>query len=65
MSKWIWIIIAIIIGAGAYFLINQSFIDDGTQIDESELEIVEVEIGTLTASIGATGKVIVIKIIPC
>ena len=57
MKKWIWVLGLLIITAITYFLINGSFNNQQTQINIDELETYEVRIDTLTASIGATGKV--------
>ena len=57
MKKWIWIIAVIVIAVGAFLVFDGKIISQGAQVGFENVETVEVAIDTLTASIGATGKV--------
>jgi len=57
MKKWIWILGAVIVSVGAYVLVTSRMSSQSSLAGLDEEEQVEVTIDTLTASIGATGKV--------
>jgi len=57
VKKWIWIILVIILAAVAYVVFSGNFSNQSAQTNFDDIETVEVRIDTLTASIGATGKV--------
>jgi HlyD family secretion protein len=57
MKKWILIIGAVIVAVVVFIVVSSSISNQSTLAGPDEIEKVEVKIDTLTASIGATGKV--------
>lgn len=57
MKKWIWIIGVILVGIIAFSLFNGIGIVIIGQAGLDDIETVEVTTGTISASIGATGRV--------
>lgn len=57
MKKWIWIISVILVGVIGFVIFNNGGFVQDAQAGLSDIETVEVTIDTLSASIGATGRV--------
>ncbi len=57
MKKWIWIIGLILVGVIAFGVFNDLGIVKGAKAGLEDVETVEVTVDTLTASVGATGRV--------
>jgi HlyD family secretion protein len=57
MKKWIWIISVILVAVFAFVIINNGVFVQDAQAGLSDVETFEVTIDTLSASIGATGRV--------